>query len=301
MKVVLIGGAGYIGRPLVQQLREKGIETISADIRAGDGVDEAVDMRSAGEVYRLLLRGKPDVVVVTAYMLSRASAAEPLRAVETNVLGLTNVFQAAVDMDVRRVVFASSGAIFGNTEDFPLQPVDESVDCRPRILYAKMKRFNEWMAEHFNESFGTEIVSYRISGPQGNRQASGGQSPYDKVVAAAGKRGRLTLPWTPHTLFRFIHIEDAASSFIPIVLAAQLRHRIYNAPGYAVSIAELAELARQIFNLEIEFAEPAQTIDFVARIDSTRYEREFEFRPRPMAEWMRKELESLPSVAPAGR
>jgi len=299
--VLLIGGAGYIGGPLVRQLRQQRVETISADLRAGDGVDEAVDMRSAGEIYRLLHRRKPDVVVVTAYMLSKASAAEPLRAVETNVLGLTNVFQAAADLGVRRVVFAASGAIFGRKEDFPLEPVDESMDCRPRILYAKMKRFNEWMAEHFNENFGTEIVSYRISGPQGKRKTSGGQTPYDTVVAAAGQQGHLTLPWKPNTVFRFIHVEDAAASFIPIILAAEVGHRIYNAPGYAVSVGELAELARQIFNLEVDFAEPAQTIEFVAHIDSTRYEQEFEFRPRPIAEWMREELGTLPTVAAASR
>jgi UDP-glucose 4-epimerase len=290
MKVLLIGGAGYIGRPLVALLRERA-DTVSADILPGPGVDETVDMRDPGEVYRLLLKAKPDVVVVTAYMLSRAAAANPMRAVQTNILGMTNVFQTASDLGIRRVVFASSGSIYGRSVDFPEQPVNETMECHPRILYAKMKQIDEWLAEHYNENFGTEIVSYRISGPHGRGKATGGQTPYDTVVAAAASgQESIVLPWTPDTMFRFIQIQDAAASFLPVILSESVKHRIYSAPGFAVSIRELAETAKSVANLECEFAEPGRTIEFVARIDSSRYEEEFDFRPRPMADWMREEV-----------
>jgi UDP-glucose 4-epimerase len=297
MKVILIGGAGYIGRPLVRQLRERGVEVLSADIRNGDGVDEVVDMRNAGDVYRLLLRHRPDRVLVTAYLLSRATTADPVRAVETNVLGLTNVFQAAADVGVSRVVFAASGAIFGANADFPRQPLDETVYNRPRILYAKMKQFNEWMAEHYNATTAAEIVSFRISGPHGKGKATGGATPYDTVVNAIGKQPSITLPWSRDTSFRFIHLEDAAASFIPIVLAAELKHHVYNAPGFAVPMPVLAETAERVGGIRVDFADPGQHIEFVARIDSGRYEAEFDFRPRPMADWMREE--SAPTLAPS--
>jgi UDP-glucose 4-epimerase len=290
MKVLLIGGAGYIGRPLVELLRERA-DTVSADLRPGPGVDEVLDMRDPGEVYRLFLKTKPDVAVVTAYLLSRAAAADPLRAVQTNVLGMTNVFQTAADLGTRRVVFASSGSIYGRSADFPEQPVNETMECHPSILYAKMKMMDEWLAQHYNENFGTEIVSYRISGPHGRGKATGGQTPYDTVIAAATSgQERLVLPWTPDTLFRFIQIQDAAASFLPVILSDSVKHRVYSAPGFPVSIRELAETAKSVANLECEFAEPGRTIEFVARIDSSRYEEEFDFRPRPMAEWMREDV-----------
>jgi UDP-glucose 4-epimerase len=290
MKVLLIGGAGYIGRPLVELLRERA-DTVSADLRPGPGVDEVLDMRDPGEVYRLFLKTKPDVAVVTAYLLSRVAAADPLRAVQTNVLGMTNVFQTAADLGTRRVVFASSGSIYGRSVDFPEQPVNETMECHPSILYAKMKMMDEWLAQHYNENFGTEIVSYRISGPHGRGKATGGQTPYDTVIAAASSgQERLVLPWTPDTLFRFIQIQDAAASFLPVILSDSVKHRVYSAPGFPVSIRELAETAKSVANLECEFAEPGRTIEFVARIDSSRYEAEFDFRPRPMAEWMREDV-----------
>jgi nucleoside-diphosphate-sugar epimerase len=290
MKVLLIGAAGYIGRPLAELLHER-TETVTADVRPGPEVDVPLDMRDPGEVYRLLMKEKPDVVAITAYLLSRATNAEPLRALQTNLLGLCNVFQAAHDVGVRRVVFASSGSIYGRSADFPQQPVGETAEIRPRILYAKMKQLNEWIADHYNENFGTEIVSYRISGPHGRGKSGGGQTPFDTVVAAisAGQK-QMVLPWTPDAMFRFIHIQDAAASFLPVILSDSLEHRIYSAPGYAISISELAETAKSVAGLQCEYAEPGRTIEFLARIDSSRYESEFDFRPRPMAEWMREEV-----------
>ena len=307
MKAVLIGGGGYLGRPLVRLLRGHA-GTVSAGHHRGEDVDEQIDLRRPEEIYRLLGRVRPDVVVLTAYLLERVTAADPMRAVETNILGVTNVFQAAVDLGLRRVVFASSGAVHGSTEDFQARAFDELTPCRPTTLYGKMKVFNESVAEHYNAHFGTEIVSYRISGPYGRGKSYerfGGEIPYDTVVAAARAKAReeareeagdqaraqapVVLPWSADAQFRFIHVDDAAASFLPLVLTDRLKHRVYNAPGFTVSVRQLAEAAKSIGNLDCEFTEPGRPVKLV-RWDSTRYEEEFDFRPLPMANWMRQEI-----------
>jgi len=295
MKAVVVGGGGYLGRPLVRLLRGHA-DTVSASQRRGEDVDEQVDIRRPEEVYRLLGRVRPDVVVLTAYLLERATAADPMRAVETNILGVTSVFQAAADFGLRRVVFASSGAVHGADTDFQAQALDELAPCWPTTLYGKMKVFNESIAEHYNAHFGTEIVSYRISGPYGRSKSYerfGGEIPYDTVVAAARDqardKGRIVLPWSADAQFRFIHIDDAAASFLPLVLAERLKHRVYNAPGFTVSVRQLAEAAHSIRGLDCEFTEPGRPVKLV-RWDSTRYEEEFDFRPLPMANWMRQEI-----------
>jgi len=291
MKVVVVGGGGYLGRPLVRLLREHA-DTVSASQRRAAGVDEQIDIRRPAEIYRLLSRVRPDVVVVTAYLLEQATSADPVRAVETNILGMTNVFQAAADLGLRRVIFASSGAVHGSSEDFQTQAFDELTPCRPTTLYGKMKVFNESIAEHYNAHFGTSIVSYRISGPYGRSkpyERFGGEIPYDTVVAAARAKDRIVLPWSADAQFRFIHVDDAAASFLPLVLADRLKHRVYNAPGFTVSVRQLAETAKSISNLDCEFTEPGHPLKFV-RWDATRYEEEFDFRPSPMADWMRQEI-----------
>jgi UDP-glucose 4-epimerase len=291
MKVVVIGGAGYVGRPLVQQLRLHA-DVVSVGHRPGAGVDTQVDLRDGEGVTRLLGREKPDVVVVTAYMLDRASNADPLRAVETNVLGMTHVFQAAADLGAARVVFTSSGAVHGDGQRFE-RPLDEAEPCQPTTLYGQMKLFNEWMAAHYNANFGTEIVSYRISGPYGwgkPHDRQGGEMPFDFVVDAARVNTQAVLPWSASTRFRFIHVADAAASCVPLVLASSLQHRVYNSPGFTVSVRELADAARSLSGLECAFTEPGRPVKLVWW-DATRYEEEFDFRPRPMAEWMRAELQ----------
>ena len=307
MRVVVVGGGGYLGRPLAGLLRAH-TDTVSASQHRGVDVDEQLDLRRPEEIYRLLGRVRPDVVVLTAYLLERATAADPMRAVETNILGVTNVFQAAVDLGLRRVVFASSGAVHGSTGDFQARAFDELTPCRPTTLYGKMKVFNESIAEHYNAHFGTEIVSYRISGPYGRGKSYerfGGEIPYDTVVAAtraklrdqagdqAGDQARaqapVVLPWSADAQFRFIHVDDAAASFLPLVLTDRLKHRVYNAPGFTVSVRQLAEAAKSIGNLDCEFTEPGRPVKLV-RWDSTRYEEEFDFRPLPMVNWMRQEI-----------
>ena len=310
MRAVVIGGGGYLGKPLVRLLRGH-VDTVSASQHRGDDVDEQVDIRRPDEVYRLLGRVRPDVVVLTAYLLQRATDAEPMRAVETNILGVTSVFQAAVEFGLRRVVFASSGAVHGSGADFQTRAFDELAPCAPSTLYGRMKAFNESIAEHYNTHLGTEIVSYRISGPYGRGKSYerfGGEIPYDTVVAAArdkasgdkagadkasgdkaGAKDRLVLPWSADAQFRFIHIDDAAASFVPLVLSERLKHRVYNAPGFTVSVRQLAEAARSIGNLDCGFTEPGRPLTFV-RWDATRYEEEFDFRPLPMADWMRQEI-----------
>jgi nucleoside-diphosphate-sugar epimerase len=296
MKVLVIGGAGYIGRPLVRLLRER-VDTLSVGHRNGPDVDEQVDLRHAGDVYQVLARARPTVVVVTAYLLARASNADPHRAVETNVLGLTNVFQAASDLGVRRIVFASSGAVHGGTDDVQCDPMDETMECRPTTLYGRMKLFNEWIAEHYNANFGSEIVSYRVSGPYGWGRSfgrQGGEIPFDTVVAAAAREPReqgIVLPWSASSRFRFIHVADAAASFLPLILSDTLRHRVYNSPGFTTSVGELADAATSICGLECTFTDPGRPVKLVSW-DTTRYDSEFKFRPRPMVEWLREEVGS---------
>lgn len=294
MKVVVLGGAGYLGRPLVRLLRGH-VDTVSASRGPGDGVDEQVDVRRPAEIYRLLARVNPDVVVLTAYMLERAVDSDPMGAVETNIFGVTNAFQAAADLEVRRVIFVSSGAVHGSGADFEARALDELEPCRPTTLYGKMKVFNESIAEHYNSRLGTEIVSYRISGPYGQSkpyERFGGEIPYDTVVEAASEKDRVVLPWSADARFRFIHVEDAAASFLPLVLSDSLKHRVYNAPGFTVTVRDLAETATSISGLACEFTEPGRPVKFV-RWDTTRYEGEFDFRARPMADWMQQEVSAL--------
>ena len=123
---------------------------------------------------------------------------------ETNVVGTRNVFQAAADAGVRRVVFASSGAVVagweleapyaqlvaGNYEGLGAVPlVDETMPTRPRNLYASTKVWGEALGRHYADNHGLEVVCLRIGfahaadRPQDPRQFSVWNSQRDVVQA----------------------------------------------------------------------------------------------------------------------
>jgi nucleoside-diphosphate-sugar epimerase len=291
MRALVIGAGGYLGQPLVAALRRH-VDTVGAGRSPGPAVDELLDLRDLDAVSNLLRRVRPDVIVTTAYLLDRACDAEPRQAVETNLLGMANLFEAARDTGVRRVVFASSGAVHGGRDGVADHPIAETEECRPATLYGRMKVFDEWLAAHYNERFGTEIVSFRISGPYGwgkPLERFGGEMPYDVVVDAAARGEAIELPWSPETRFRFIHVADAAASFVPLALAGSLEHRVYNAPGFTLTVGELADAASATVPFECTFGDSPRPIKFVWW-DTSRYEAEFDFRPRPVGDWLREEI-----------
>src|SRR5260370_30568396 len=84
MKVVVVGGGGYLGRPLATLLRGHA-DTVSASHHRGEDVDEQIDLRRPQEIYRLLGRVRPDLVLLAAYLLGRATAPDPVGAGETHI------------------------------------------------------------------------------------------------------------------------------------------------------------------------------------------------------------------------
>jgi len=185
--VVVTGGAGFIGSHLVDGLLAAG-----AAVRVLDNFETGHEKNLAhvadqievtkGDIRDLDTCQK--VIEGASYVLHQAalgsvprSMVEPARSIEVNVGGTANVFQAARDHEVKRVVFASSSAVYGDDERLPKK---EGQEGRPLSPYAVSKWMNEELADVYARGYEMSLVGLRYFNVYGPRQDPNG--PYAAVV-----------------------------------------------------------------------------------------------------------------------
>jgi UDP-glucose 4-epimerase len=246
MKILVTGGAGFIGSALANHLVRLGHRVrVIDDLSAGDPavLDNAVaftrgDVRDIPKLWTLLR----DVEVVF-HLAARVSVSEsivyPVEYNEVNVGGTVSLMTAARDAGVRRVVLASSGTVYGEQEN---QPVEETALVRPPNPYAVSKIASEYYVSALGALYDIETVILRIFNAYGPgqavppshppviphfvRQALAGSTP---TVFGSGKQSR-----------DFIHISDVVTALTTAGLADDVNDLIINiGTGREVSINEL--------------------------------------------------------------
>lgn len=182
MKVLVTGGAGFIGSHLVDRLVLEGHEVVVIDNLATGkrrNINRAArfyktDIQS-WRVERVFRNERPNVVMhLAAQMDVRKSVEDPMFDAQVNVLGTLNVLQQAVKHGVRKVIFSSSGgAIYGEQE---IYPAPESHLLSPLSPYGLSKLCGEQYLSYFQRVSGLQAVSLRYANVYGPRQDPEGEA-----------------------------------------------------------------------------------------------------------------------------
>ena len=165
-KVVVTGGSGKAGRAVVNELNARGYQTLNVDQTippASWGWALAVDLTDLGQTIEAL-RGA-DAVVHLAAMPAPEMRPEQ-ETFRNNILSTYNVFSAAADLGLQKVVWASSETVLGLPFEKELPdyaPIDEQQTPYPESSYALSKLLGEQMAAQFNRRFGLPFAGLRIS------------------------------------------------------------------------------------------------------------------------------------------
>ena len=192
VKVLVTGGAGFIGSAVVERLVALGHQAVVVDDLSSvcsDDVPHQVafyqaDIRDGRTLDEVLGREKPQVVSHHAAQVSvRESAADPAHDASVNVVGLLNLLQACARHGVERFVFASSGgAIYGEQEKFP---ADENHPLRPVSPYGVTKLASEHYLRCFQLMHGLPFLALRYANVYGPLRCHRGESG---VVAMFAER-----------------------------------------------------------------------------------------------------------------
>ena len=293
MKVLVIGGAGFIGPRVMRRFVDRGHDVACMDLNPNsplltDLKDKVQlsrgDVTQMDDVVEAVLTSKPDRILNLAYALGYGDD-DPHLAVRLNILGMDNCFEAARLCGVKRVVYASSLAVYGQQRLYGERPLTEDDHPMGSGVYAVSKIFNEHQAEWYNKAYGMQISGVRptnVTGPDKER----GSMDHVRCITlpAAGKpvefpfRDAMRLP---------IHVEDISEVFARVTLAESPRHAVYNSGGETISLGDLADLVRRYL--------PDARITFKAEsggressgnylMDNTRLMSEFEVTYAPFAQ-----------------
>jgi nucleoside-diphosphate-sugar epimerase len=165
LRIVVTGGSGKAGRWVVRNLRAAGHDVLNVDVAhdgAAHGQTVLADLTDLGQCHEVVA-GADAVVHLAAIPAPEIKpAGETFR---NNALSTYNVFAAAADRGVGRVVWASSETVLGLPFDDPpaYAPIDERHPPRPETSYALSKLVGETMADQFARRTGIPFIGFRIS------------------------------------------------------------------------------------------------------------------------------------------
>ncbi len=270
VKLLVTGGAGYIGSIVARQLLGAGHEVVVLDnLERGHRAAVApearlvlADLRDRPAIADLLAQGFDGVLHFAALALVSESVSHPELYYATNVGGTLNLLEGMRTGGVPRLVFSSTCAVYGEPEEVP---ISESAATRPTSPYGASKLAVDWMIGAFCAAHGLGAVSLRYFNVAG---ASGGlgedHHPETHLIpnilrAAVGINPAIEVYGTDYptpdgTAIRdYIHIEDlAAAHLLALEGTRPGEHRIFNlGSGNGFSVREVIAAARVVTGREI--------------------------------------------------
>jgi UDP-glucose 4-epimerase len=249
MNVAVTGGAGYIGSTLVKKLIDEGEGVVSIDnMMRGD----YVHLRSVGahHMAKLLVGDIRDIgLLKEAFSEAEAIAHlaalpglvncrdKPEDAVSINIYGTHQVLEAARKLDIKKVVFCSSAAVYGR----PLElPVKEMHTLRPLNLYGLTKFAGEKLMDIYNDNYGIDTISLRF----GNVFGVGLFTNYETVIPKFVKMGLdgedLTIYGDGTSSRDYVHIQDIVQAILLSLRSKGISGEVYNVGGETMRIDALA-------------------------------------------------------------
>lgn len=268
MKILVCGGAGYIGSHMVAELLENNIEVVVLDNLEKGHKDALLggklyvgDLRDKEILNRIFTENKIDAVIdFAAYSLVGESMTEPLKYFNNNVYGTISLLEAMKDHDVKYIVFSSTAATYGEPKKVPIEEYSET--C-PTNAYGESKLLVEKILRWCDHAYGIKYTALRYfnaAGAHVNGQIGEDHSPETHLIpiildVALGNREKIMMFGDDYntkdgTCVRdYIHVTDLARAHLLALKrlmngGESTAYNLGNGTGFTVK--EVVEVARKV-------------------------------------------------------
>lgn len=302
MKCFVTGAAGFLGTALSNRLVHEGHEVIGLDdCSAGEPLRLLPevnfvrnDLNSKESLWRLLKN--VDVIYhLAAKVIVPDSLLYPSEYEKTNVGGTVTLLEAMHDVGNRKMIFASSGAIYGNQ---PVMPLREDMNPRPESPYAVSKLAGEFYIRTIGQLWGLQAVCLRIFNCYGPYQGfSFAHSPViPTFLRQCALKGTVVIHGDGTKTRDFVYVDDAVDAFVAASALEDSDETVINVgSGHETTVNEVLEIAEKITGVEPQVVHNPRRVGGANRMcaDLSIAEKKLNYQPRiTLEEGMRRTFEA---------
>lgn len=291
MKVLIIGGNGFIGSHVVDTFCENGIYPVVLDRsperyrRPLEGVKYfRAEFGNRGQIEEIISSGIDVVVHLVSSTVPKSSNDDPIFDVQMNLIESIALFELCVKHRVRKVVFASSG---GTIYGIPRQlPIPEDHPNNPLCSYGIVKLAIEKYLEFYSHNYGLDYCILRVSNPYGIRQDPCSMQGVVGVFTAKAMRGEQISIWGDGSIVRdFVAATDVAK-LCYLATVSDVRGVFNVGSGRGTSVLDLIRLISASLGAPVDARfEPSRTFDVPAIVlDCTKAMHTFNWEPKLLTE-----------------
>lgn len=312
MRILVVGGTGLIGRVSVERLCEMGADvTLISRRRPAPLPDGAkwlkCDILQYEQLEKIVRTVSPTAILHLAALLQSACDQDPSMATRVNVDGTLNVLEISRLLGIRRVVFGSSIAVYGQTQDLMRE---ESWEFRATGLYGVTKLMGEALGARYQAEFGVKFIALRYSGVFGpeephDRTQSAGMSLVRKQILQCAKGLDVTVNGAIGTeRIHLTYVSDAAEATCLALLHPNPSYSVYNVGGPSENYVSLQDLYEAVRLLVPSAGSPlwSGSGKTAGPVDTSRIQTDLGFEPSvSLVDGLRQSLASSNSKRPWDR
>jgi UDP-glucose 4-epimerase len=323
MTYLITGGTGFIGSRVVRDLVGEGEQVVVFDwnperqmlerLMSKEDIESKVkivrgDVADFAQIVNVIKQYNIERVVHLAALLLHDVNASPLTGMKVNCEGAVNVFEAARLLSLKKVVWISSGSVFGPPEAYPQEYIPNDAPHYPQNLYGATKSIDETFANYYIDRYGQDITAIRLVLVYGAWQSRGRTAAIVQqmvVNPALGRPGKV--PAAGDNILGWTYVDDAARAILLACKSVKPKTRSFSVRGNIHAVQEIVDYVKELLPsaaISLLSLERSQShLIMTCKYDTTRIEEELGFHTRwTMKQGMRETVnlvrreQGLPAV-----
>ena len=290
MTVLVVGGTGFIGAYVTRRLLRGGHRVVAFDASPGNLLQDLLtpeelqtvpvvvgECQSLRDLSHTIREYAVDRIVHLAALLHPACDMNPIKAIQINIEGQAAVLEAARLWDIRKVVWASSVAVFGKRDLYHTSPISNDAPPRPASLYAATKSFNEFLAEHYRRYYNVDALGLRLTLVYGPGRTRGATAFVNELIVKPALGEPARVPFSDDVV-DWQYVEDVARLIERCLQVDRTLTGVFNTRFDVRSIREVGAYVQRLLPSADIVYEPGN-FGIAWELDDSALQEEIGFRP----------------------